>query len=729
MKNKFLSLWLLVASLFIISCDNQIGSNQNTGSALTMNDLVVADDFTWSTNRDVQLTVGIIPLLDDGFKSKVSVYKGDPLNGGSLVVTGSVSPDQVFQSAVYVATAETEIYLKCDYSSGRSEIILADISNGNIDYTFVESPASITTRSLSFGPTCDSDCDEEVASNARDITVEKGKTVCIKGSFTGDITFKGDGGILRICGDATIRNFNSNGNPNILVEITSTGTLNSTNINLNKKESKLVNWGTVNYPANWSPTGSFDNYGTVNITEYNVNSQAIFYNAGQMNISGHFNNNNVTINDGKIIVSGHCNNNGQGDLTNNCSLIITGNFNQNNKLYNSGYIYAGGGTTMNGKVNEMIDGAMIKTTSLMLNQNVNGTQLYSSLQISGTTHINGSGSITGQIDICDANGIEVNNGTIASSVTYCENYIPVTECNPVGIGTPAQSPDPDGDGVLSEDDIAPNDPYRAYESYFPAKDQYGSVLFEDLWPASGDYDFNDLVLGMNVREISNSDNQVVELFITFKVKAIGASNINGFGIQFDNLLPNDIASVSGAVIKEGGYVSNADNGTELNQNKAVIVVVESVEDVIQRQGGSMFNTLENGFIGTSSDVVLHVTFGETTPVDRNLVGISSYNVFLIKGQDRGVEIHLADKAPTDLMTSSFGLEDDASNPATGSYYKTAKNLPWGLFIVSESLLTRYPLEKVSVVKAFPYFGAWAQSGGSSNPDWYKYYDSKNVWSH
>lgn len=729
MKTNIVSLCLLIASLILASCDNQVDTSKNTGSALSMDELVVSDDFTWSTNRDVSLTVGVVPVIDDGYKSKVSVYKGNPLDGGTLVVTGSVSVEAPFQTDVYVATSETEIYLQCDYSSGRKDIVLADISKGNVEYTFIESVDNVALKSVSSGPTCDDDCDEEVSSSARSITVEKGKTVCIKGTFNGDITFKGDGGILRICGNATIRNFNSNGNPDILVEVTATGILNSTNINLNKKGSKVINWGIINYPANFSPTGNFDNYGIANISGYNVNSQAVFYNAGQMNISGHFNNNNVVVNDGKIVVAGHCNNNGQGDLTNNCSLIISGNFNQNNDLFNSGYIYAGGGTSMNGKVNEMIDGAMIKTNGLMLNQNLNGTQLYSSIEVIGTTHVNGSGSITGQIDICDADGIEVNNGRIASSVTYCENYIPVSGCNPVGIGSPALSPDPDGDGVLSEDDIAPDDPYRAYESYFPSENHYGSVLFEDLWPSSGDYDFNDLVLGMNVKEISNSNNEIVELFITFKVKAIGASNMNGFGIQFDDLTPADIESVSGAILKDGGSISNADNGTELSQSKAVIVVVESVEDVIQRAGGSMFNTLENGYVGSSTDVVLHVTFGETTPVSRSLVGISSYNVFLIKGQDRGVEIHLADKAPTDLMTSAFGTEDDASNPAAGTYYKTSKNLPWGLFIVSESLLSRYPLEKVSIVNAFPYFGTWAQSGGTTNANWYNYYDTKNVWSH
>jgi len=53
--------------------------------------------------------------------------------------------------------------------------------------------------------------------------------------------------------------------------------------------------------------------------------------------------------------------------------------------------------------------------------------------------------------------------------------------------------DSDGDGIQDADDDFPNDPARAFINFFPAAG-YGSLAFEDLWPGKGDYDFNDLVV-------------------------------------------------------------------------------------------------------------------------------------------------------------------------------------------------------------------------------------------
>jgi len=78
---------------------------------------------------------------------------------------------------------------------------------------------------------------------------------------------------------------------------------------------------------------------------------------------------------------------------------------------------------------------------------------------------------------------------------------------------------------------------------------------------------------------------------------------------------------------------------------------------------------------------------------------------------------MVDKAPTDLVdVSLFGTADDASDPATGQYYKTAANHPWAIQ-VSESF--DYPEEKTDIVKAYLNFANWAQSSGSSSRDWYK----------
>jgi hypothetical protein len=78
--------------------------------------------------------------------------------------------------------------------------------------------------------------------------------------------------------------------------------------------------------------------------------------------------------------------------------------------------------------------------------------------------------------------------------------------------------------------------------------------------------------------------------------------------------------------------------------------------------------------------------------------------------DRSREAHLSDFAPTDLANMAlFGTEDDDSNPATGRYYKTANNLPWGINLVEKF---DYPIEKAPITEAHLKFGPWAESNGA-----------------
>jgi len=94
-----------------------------------------------------------------------------------------------------------------------------------------------------------------------------------------------------------------------------------------------------------------------------------------------------------------------------------------------------------------------------------------------------------------------------------------------------------------------------------------------------------------------------------------------------------------------------------------------------------------------------------------------WNPFVVVNGERGKEIHLPNKAPTDLVDLGlFGTYEDTSNPASGRYYKTANNLPWAINIVSEFT---WPIEKVSIVDAYSHFFDWAKSSGAEYGDWYE----------
>ncbi len=78
-------------------------------------------------------------------------------------------------------------------------------------------------------------------------------------------------------------------------------------------------------------------------------------------------------------------------------------------------------------------------------------------------------------------------------------------------------------------------------------------------------------------------------------------------------------------------------------------------------------------------------------------------------------MHLPNYPPTDLATAPFDVGDDASNAATGVYYKTTNNLPWAINIPT---VFEYPIEKQDITQVYTHFAEWAQSDGTLYPDWY-----------
>jgi len=272
--------------------------------------------------------------------------------------------------------------------------------------------------------------------------------------------------------------------------------------------------------------------------------------------------------------------------------------------------------------------------------------------------------------------------------------------------------DADGDGINDPVDDYPNDPNKAYDNFYPAENTFGSLAFEDLWPSKGDYDFNDLVVDYYFTEVLNASNQIVELQADFVLKATGASYENGFGFEL-GVSPDQITSISGSNLV-GSAVTVSENGTELNQAKAVCMVFDNVYGIVSRPDGFYVNTQVDAPYIDPDTVNIVISFVQ--PQSAGELGSPPYNPFIFVNQDRSREVHLAGHPPTSLAANSdyFGSEDDASQVA--GYYKTSNNLPWALDIV-ETL--SYPLERVTIDEAHNYFIGWAETSGSNYADWFK----------
>lgn len=273
--------------------------------------------------------------------------------------------------------------------------------------------------------------------------------------------------------------------------------------------------------------------------------------------------------------------------------------------------------------------------------------------------------------------------------------------------------DTDKDGILDYADQYPLDPERAYNNYYPTANKFGTLAFEDMWPAKGDFDFNDLVVDYRFNSVTNASNKVVEIKTVFVLRATGASYHNGFGIQLP-INPSSVKSVTGTKLTSD-YINLSANGTESSQNLATIIIFDNSYDILKYSGTlSGINTdLSNPFIRPDT---IKTTIQFISPISQNLLGTAPYNPFLIQNKNRKVEVHLPGMQPTAMAdTDLFGTIQDSSNPAQNRYYKTIKNLPWAINL-PESL--KYPIEKKSILLAYPKFGEWAESGGTLYPDWY-----------
>lgn len=288
---------------------------------------------------------------------------------------------------------------------------------------------------------------------------------------------------------------------------------------------------------------------------------------------------------------------------------------------------------------------------------------------------------------------------------------PVTGISTGGVPAIDKGGDSDGDGVQDNLDAFPNDPTRAYISYYPSQTGVATIAFEDNWPAKGDFDLNDLTINYRYTFTSNAQNQVVDMKGEFTPVASGAAFKNGFAIQLP-VAASAVASVTGQQ-NISNYIKYASNGVEAGQSQAVIVPFDNHEALLKNPDNGYFvNVYPNKEKVTPKTATVMVTFA--APVSAQSLQVGMFNPFLISDLRRGYEIHLPAFQPTDLADRKlFGTADDASG--TGKFYLSKDNYPWAINFAGSY---NYPIETQPVTEAYPHFAEWARSGGTLYSDWY-----------
>jgi LruC domain-containing protein len=292
-----------------------------------------------------------------------------------------------------------------------------------------------------------------------------------------------------------------------------------------------------------------------------------------------------------------------------------------------------------------------------------------------------------------------------NDVIFYATATPVEAVDMAAVQPMDQPTDTDGDGVSDIFDDYPTDSTRAFDNYVPSQNQYGTLAFEDLWPAQGDYDFNDVVLGYKINQVTNAKGNVVQIQGSIMIRAIGASYANGFGIEFP-FAASKIARITGShdpVVEPSG------------SEKAVVILIDNVFDFFPRESSVYINTLPDVLYLAPAEITF--TLDLTEPLSTSTFNYQPpYNPFIYQNRVRSHEIHLPGYAPTiGADQTLFGTGDDSSVPAKGRYYKTGANLPWALNV---PVLWDYPIERDQITWGYTAFKNWAQSSGIFYQDWY-----------
>lgn len=253
--------------------------------------------------------------------------------------------------------------------------------------------------------------------------------------------------------------------------------------------------------------------------------------------------------------------------------------------------------------------------------------------------------------------------------------------------------DQDGDGAVDSVDEYPEDATRAYSTTYPTSSTKASIVFEDLWPFKGDFDFNDTAVDYSITKIYNSTNEMVAIDFDYVVTSDGAGFVNSMAFEIEGLSPNNVASTTGQIL-QGGVFSLSGNGTELGQQHAVIALFDDHSVLVNQE-----NKVSIEFVNPISDTSL-----EYAP----------FNPFLVANGERDKEIHLANYKPTSLGDSQ--PEVLGNNADEDGDYTTENGLPWAINVIESFPLLQ---EKEPINEGYLYFEEWGLTSGNNRKDWYK----------
>ncbi len=253
-------------------------------------------------------------------------------------------------------------------------------------------------------------------------------------------------------------------------------------------------------------------------------------------------------------------------------------------------------------------------------------------------------------------------------------------------------------------------------SNYPSLTGKATLLFEDLWPSQGDYDFNDVVLKYSMRRVLTPSDEMKQLDASYSVQANGAGYRNGFALHLPGVDKDNIKTLS----LLNGSTPVAHEILETAASETVLIISPDIK-LDLNSACTVYRSLLD--CKESMDVTYNLSVTFETPIPESVTGLPPYDpfIFAVAGTEhggygnRGWEVHMKEFDGTSLFNSSYmGTADDRSSAFNS--FVTLNNMPWVINVADE---IDHPLEGEDIGFAYPKFINWVQSGGAADNQWYK----------
>ncbi|MBR9727567.1 LruC domain-containing protein [Shewanella intestini] len=267
-------------------------------------------------------------------------------------------------------------------------------------------------------------------------------------------------------------------------------------------------------------------------------------------------------------------------------------------------------------------------------------------------------------------------------------------------------------------------------TYYPSSSTYTTLAYEDLFPNQGDFDMNDVVMQLRIVQFVKN-NLVRRVGFEAQLVAMGAWYHNGFAIQLPAIARSNVQE--SAIEWSAQGITQSSSPLEAGQTNAVLVFSEDLWGHVTKGNNCEYFRTEDG-CGTNYRATWQMTvpFVDAVEVDQMPAfpydpfifatpntdhGLTAKNITDGQNPGRKLEIHLKNKAPTDLFDSRFlGMHDDNSSAQDGQYFQDANGMSWAIEVPDG---WQHPVETERLDDAYVEFIDFAADPtGNTSPDWY-----------